>query len=48
MTYVGNGDAAKVIPMGYRKGLKKLRPALLDEQASWMRAYVACTDDEPR
>lgn len=46
MTHVGNGDAAKAILDGYKKGLKQPRPSLLDEQASWMRAYVTCTDDE--
>ncbi|WP_375161943.1 DUF2252 family protein [Bradyrhizobium sp. RDT46] len=46
MTHVGNGDAAKAILDGYKKGLTRPRPSLLDEQASWMRAYVACTDDE--
>lgn len=48
MTHVGNGDAARAILDGYKNGLKKPRPALLDEQASWMRAYVTCTDDERR
>ncbi|WP_439359061.1 DUF2252 family protein [Bradyrhizobium sp. DASA03007] len=46
MTHVGNGDAAKAILDGYKEGLKQPRPSLLDEQASWMRAYVTCTDDE--
>ncbi|MBB4365579.1 hypothetical protein GGD65_006645 [Bradyrhizobium sp. CIR18] len=46
MTHVGNGDAAMAILDGYKKGLKKPLPSLLDEQASWMRAYVACTDEE--
>ncbi|MDD1537198.1 MULTISPECIES: DUF2252 domain-containing protein [unclassified Bradyrhizobium] len=46
MTHVGNGGAAKAILDGYKKGLTRPRPSLLDEQASWMRAYVACTDDE--
>ena len=46
MTHVGNGDAAKAILDGYKKGLKRPQPSLLDEQASWMRAYVTCTDDE--
>nr|WP_246820527.1 DUF2252 family protein [Bradyrhizobium iriomotense] len=46
MIHVSNGAAARAILDGYKKGLKQPRPALLDEQASWMRAYVACTDDE--
>ncbi|MDA9508477.1 hypothetical protein XI09_28330 [Bradyrhizobium sp. CCBAU 11386] len=46
MTHVGNGDAAKSILDGYRKGLEHPRPSLLDEDASWMRTYVACTDKE--
>jgi hypothetical protein len=46
MTHVGNGDAAKALLDGYRKGLDRPRPSLLDEDASWMRTYVACTDKE--
>nr|WP_246251134.1 DUF2252 family protein [Bradyrhizobium cajani] len=48
MTHVGNGDAAKAILDGYKKGLMRPQPSLLDEQASWMRVYVTCTDDERR
>jgi len=43
---VGNAAVAAAILEGYRKGLKHPRPSLLDEQASWMRSYVACTDEE--
>jgi hypothetical protein len=46
MTHVGNGDAAKALLDGYKMGLGNPRPSLLDEDASWMRTYVACTDDE--
>ncbi|TPQ42822.1 hypothetical protein C2U70_00750 [Bradyrhizobium guangdongense] len=43
---VGNAAVAAAILKGYRKGLRHPRPSLLDEQASWMRSYVACTDKE--
>lgn len=46
MINVAHGDAAAAILDGYRKGLKHPRPSLLDEEASWMRPYVSCTDDE--
>jgi hypothetical protein len=46
MTHVGNGDAAKAILDGYKRGLEHPQPSLLDEDASWMRTYVVCTDDE--
>lgn len=46
MTHIGNGDAAKAILDGYKKGLRHPKPSLLDEDASWMREFVACTDEE--
>ncbi|MBH5370364.1 DUF2252 family protein [Bradyrhizobium glycinis] len=46
MTHIGNGDAAKAILYGYKNGLQHPRPSLLDEDASWMRKFVACTDEE--
>lgn len=42
---IGNGEVAAVILEGYELGLRKPHPALLDEQQSWMRNYVACTDE---
>ncbi|MGC0390522.1 hypothetical protein ACVIU7_001617 [Bradyrhizobium liaoningense] len=33
---------------GYQEGLAKPAPRLLDEQESWMRPYVACSDEERR
>jgi hypothetical protein len=43
---IGNREAADAIIAGYRDGLKNPRAALLDEQNSWMRPYVACTDED--
>jgi Uncharacterized protein conserved in bacteria (DUF2252) len=37
-------DAAAAILAGYRLGLEEPRPTLLDEQETWMRPLVACTD----
>jgi Uncharacterized protein conserved in bacteria (DUF2252) len=37
-------DIAAAIFDGYRKGLAKPRPTLLDEQETWMRPLVACSD----
>ena len=31
---------------GYRDGLQHPRPILLDEEETWMREYVACSDDD--
>jgi len=45
---VGNRDAATAILEGYEAGLNDSRPTLLDEQETWMRPYVACTDDDRR
>ncbi len=39
-------DAASVIAIGYREGLDQPRPTLLDEHATWMRPFVACTDED--
>lgn len=46
MTHIGNGDAAKAVLDGYRMGLRHPRPSLLDEDASWMRKFVTCTNEE--
>jgi hypothetical protein len=39
---------AQAVLAGYRRGLAKPRPTLLDEHETWMRAYVGTTDDERR
>ncbi len=41
-----NAEAAEAILGGYRAGLVAPRPTLLDEQETWMRPFVACTDDD--
>ena len=38
--------AADAILDGYRTGLAAPRPTLLDEQETWMREHVACSDEE--
>ncbi|MGE3266717.1 DUF2252 family protein [Methylocystis sp.] len=43
-----NRDAADAILLGYLEGLSRPRPILLDEQETWMREYVACSDDQRR
>jgi uncharacterized protein DUF2252 len=43
---VGNRETAEAIIAGYREGLEQPRPALLDEQNSAMRPFVACTDQD--
>ena len=43
---LGNRKAAAAIVDGYRAGLKKPRPSLLDERETWMRKHVACTDED--
>lgn len=45
---VGNREASEAILAGYRRGLAGPRPTLLDEQETWMRPFVACTDAERR
>ncbi len=45
---VANRDAAAAILEGYGAGLADPRPVLLDEHETWMRPYVACTDDDRR
>jgi hypothetical protein len=45
---VGNREASEAILIGYRRGLTRPRPTLLDEQETWMRPYVACNDAERR
>ena len=37
--------AVDAILQGYRAGLKRPGPALLDEQKIWIRDYVKCSDD---
>jgi hypothetical protein len=41
---LGRRAAARAILRGYRRGLAAPRPTLLDEQETWMRPLVACTD----
>jgi hypothetical protein len=43
---VANAAAAAAILEGYRDGLKTPRPILLDEQETWMRPHVACSDED--
>ncbi len=43
---LSEGGAADSILAGYGAGLKAPRPALLDEQETWLRPYVACSDGE--
>jgi len=43
-----NRVAAATILEGYREGLANPAPSLLDEQESWMRPYVVCSDEERR
>ena len=39
-------DVSDAILKGYRNGLANPRPTLLDEDETWMRAKVACSDDD--
>jgi hypothetical protein len=39
-------EIASAILDGYWDGLEKPRPILLDEQETWMRPFVACSDEE--
>ena len=41
---VSNQEAAAAIADGYARGLAAPRPTLLDEQETWMRAYVGVSD----
>jgi hypothetical protein len=41
---VSNHGAAAAIAEGYTRGLAAPRPTLLDEQETWMRAYVGVSD----
>jgi Uncharacterized protein conserved in bacteria (DUF2252) len=43
---VSDHDTADAILSGYREGLKEPRPTLLDEQETWLRPYVACSDEQ--
>src|SRR2546429_120687 len=45
---LSNSDAASAILEGYGRGLTEPRPTLLDEQETWMRPYVAASDDDRR
>jgi hypothetical protein len=45
---IGNREAGAAIIAGYRRGLAQPRPTLLDEQETWMRPLVACSDEERR
>jgi uncharacterized protein DUF2252 len=42
---ISHREAAEAILDGYRHGLQAPRPTLLDEQETWMRAFVACSDE---
>jgi len=42
----GMGKIAKAILKGYQKGIAKPRPTLLDQQDTWMRPLVTCSDKE--
>lgn len=44
-TKIGGREAADAILDGYLHGLRKPRPALLDEHNIWIRSYVACSDE---
>jgi hypothetical protein len=39
-------DVSEAILKGYRNGIANPRPTLLDENETWMRAKVACSDDD--
>jgi hypothetical protein len=41
---IGKPAIAEAILAGYRQGLEAPRPTLLDEQETWMRPLVACSD----
>jgi hypothetical protein len=43
---LSGADAAGAIIAGYREGLNSPRPTLLDDQETWLRPYVACSDGE--
>lgn len=43
---IGARTASEAILEGYRRGLLEPRPTLLDEQETWMRDFVACSDQE--
>jgi len=45
---IGAREAADAILRGYRRGLAKPRPTLLDEHETWMRPFTACTDKDRR
>ncbi len=43
---LGNRKAAAAILEGYREELTNPRPVLLDEQETWMREHVVCSDED--
>ena len=45
---LGSREVAAAILDGYANGLAAPRPTLLDEQETWMRPYVGCSDKERR
>jgi hypothetical protein len=45
---IDNKEAAAAIIEGYGNGLADPRPTLLDEQETWLRPYVACSDEDRR
>ena len=44
--HIAGGEAAERIARGYGRGLRAPRPILLDEQETWMRRWVVCSDEE--
>jgi len=42
----GSSDVCAAILRGYHDGLVRPRPTLLDEDKTWMRSKVACSDDD--
>jgi hypothetical protein len=45
---ISNRDAAEAILEGYQAGIVRPRTTLLDEQETWMRPLVACSDKDRR
>jgi hypothetical protein len=43
---LSNRETAEALLNGYRLGLKKPRPTILDEKETWLRPYVVCTDEK--
>lgn len=43
---IGTRETAAAILDGYKQGVMRPHPALLDEHETWMRSYVACSDQD--